>query len=216
MARLLEVEGAAVSFGGRSLFRPVNLTLEPGARLVLSGPSGTGKSVLLRAIAGLEPLSAGSVRLGGVERAAIPAARFRRRCLYLAQTPGRLPGTLRENLERVRALRENAGRCLPWEALQALLARVGLAGRESEPVERLSGGEAQRLALVRALQLEPEVLLADEPSANLDEHAARTVEALLCEWVAGPAARALLWVGHDHSAVERLQAERYALEPDRA
>ena len=181
----------------RPWFERRDLTLEAGEVAVLSGPSGSGKSLFLRALADLDPVEGGTVSLAGEERAGMPSAAWRQRVLYVHPGGVRLTGSVRDNLERVAKLRRIGVRDLPTvDGLDP-----GADARQ------LSSGEAQRLALERALLASPRVLLLDEPTAALDAERAAAVEARLCEWVvAGSEPRAILWVSHDASLAERLGA----------
>jgi predicted ABC-type transport system involved in lysophospholipase L1 biosynthesis ATPase subunit len=156
------------------VLRSVDLDVARGSSIALMGASGSGKTTLLNLIAGLDRPSSGCVAVLGERVDQLSdgeAAAFRARHLGLVfQDPHLLPGL--SALENVVIAR------LPWEAgqvLQArarsLLARVGLGDREGFPPALLSGGERQRVGIARALLGSPEVLLADEPTGNLDEQA---------------------------------------------
>ncbi|MFF0472752.1 ABC transporter ATP-binding protein [Streptomyces sp. NPDC004284] len=169
---MIDVEGLSKSFGKRTLWRDINLTVGRGEMLALTGPSGSGKSTLLNCLGLLDRPSAGAIRHEGkdITRFGRREARlFRRDVLgYLFQGYALIENaTVEENLEVAvkprRALRDTAGASLA-EALQ----RVGLAGRHKETVHRLSGGEQQRVALARLIVQQPTLVLADEPTAALD------------------------------------------------
>jgi len=169
------------------------VSLEAGELVVLRGPSGSGKTLLLRTLADLDECEGGEVLVDGTERAQMSPQEWRSRVVYLHQTPVRLVGDVRENLERITTLAVHGGRPLP---------ETGFA-LEQDAAE-LSGGEAQRLALERALAIQPRVLLLDEPTAALDEAAARAVEERLRAWAKGGGAA--LWVSHDASLAARIGA----------
>lgn len=177
----------------RPWFEGLDLELAPGEIVVLAGPSGSGKTTLLRAIADLDPAD-GEVFLGERERASMPASEWRSKVVYVHQTPVRLAGTVRDNVAAIAGLAVHAARQLDTppglDADQDALA--------------LSGGEAQRLALHRALFTGPDVLLLDEPTAALDPDSARGLEALVADWVR--AGHAALWVAHDPELAARLGA----------
>jgi len=176
-------------------FASLDLALEAGEIVVLSGPSGSGKTLLLRSLADLDPLDAGEVRVRGRERCEMTAQEWRSRVVYLHQDPVRLPGTVAENLactERLRARPPEPPTGIPPDG-DAL---------------RLSGGEAQRVALQRALAIEPEVLLLDEAGSALDRASREALEAHVSRWVQG--GRAALWVAHDSGLAARIGAREVA------
>jgi len=180
-----------------------DLVLSAGKIVMLTGPSGSGKTLLLRTIADLDPADGGEILLQGQEREAIKPCRWRSRVLYLHQAPVRLPGSVGENIERIGSLQTHAERAL--DLPQGALA--GLA--RDAPIEQLSGGEIQRLALYRAMALDPVVLLLDEATSALDAAASRHAEQAVTDWVAR--GRAVLWVSHDQSVAGRLQAREVSI-----
>jgi ABC-type iron transport system FetAB ATPase subunit len=181
---------------------PFDLELAAGACAAISGPSGAGKSLFLRMVADLDPNS-GEVRLDAVERASIPAPAWRRRAPYVAAESGWWRETAAEHFAP--ATRPEA---------HDLAARLGLAGELFDaPVQQLSTGERQRLALIRALVLEPAVLLLDEPTAPLDPDAIGRVEQVLKARLA--AGVAILVVTHDEDQAARLGARRYRMRDRR-
>jgi len=187
-APLLSARGVTKSYvmGKRTLevLRGVNLDLARGEFLALRGASGAGKSTLLHLLGGLDAPNAGEIWFGGENLARLSEAaqtRFRnRRIGSIFQAYHLLPEL--DALENV---------CLPAriarvDATQTeargreLLARVGLADRVEHKPYELSGGEQQRVAIARALINEPELILADEPTGNLDSHTGEEIIELLC------------------------------------
>ena len=184
------------------LFR-VDLDLGRGERVSVEGASGVGKSQLLRAIADLDPNS-GRVRLDGADRTAMSGPAWRGRVVYLASGAGWWSPRVAEHFEGADCRRRAAD----------LVPRLGLDEAALDwPVSRLSSGERQRLALVRALVREPRVLLLDEPTANLDEKTTAAVETLLAEIAAAGTAMAV--VTHSPDQATRLVDRRLRLADGR-
>ncbi|WP_108445323.1 ABC transporter ATP-binding protein [Halomonas denitrificans] len=171
---------------------PVSLTLAPGEILCLSGTSGSGKSRLLRAVADLEP-HGGEAWLGETAQSSLAGHAWRARVMLVPAESQWWADTVGEHLPEARR-----------DDLEAL----GFSPEVCDwQVARLSSGEKQRLALLRALSREPAALLLDEPTANLDDATARRVEAWLCARIR---ARGwpVIWVAHDPAQIARV-ADRH-------
>jgi len=177
---------------------PFDLNLGAGACAAITGPSGSGKSLFLRMIADLDP-NQGKVWLNGTERASITAPEWRRKVTYVSAESGWWVDTVIEHFARNKR-GEVAG----------LAARLGLhTDLLDASIARLSTGEKQRLALVRALLLCPPVLLLDEPTGPLDEESVTKVEAVLRKRMA--TGISVLLVTHDANQAERLGDQRYRM-----
>jgi putative ABC transport system ATP-binding protein len=169
--------------GGRvvDVLTDVSLAVPAGQFLAIAGPSGSGKSTLLGLLAGLDQPTAGRVEVAGVDITALDEddlARFRRDHVgYVFQSYHLIP-TLTAS-ENVAVPLELAGRRDAAERAQALLAEVGLAERAHHYPVQLSGGEQQRVAVARAIALAPPLLLADEPTGNLDSATGKQIIDLL-------------------------------------
>jgi len=188
------------------VFRDLSLAFAAGAFSAVTGPSGTGKSTLLHLLAGLDRPTGGDVRVLGTALSGLDAtglALLRRSSIGLVtQGTDLVPFlTARETVELALSLRGAA----PDGAAPALAA-VGLAELAEERVARLSMGERQRVAIARALAAKPALLLADEPTARLDEANARAVGALFAElaWATGTA---IVCATHDPVLIEHAQVE---------
>jgi putative ABC transport system ATP-binding protein len=158
--------------GGRlvTILDGVSLEVAAGEVVAVTGPSGSGKSTLLGLIAGLDTPSAGSITVRGVEVTGLgeaALARFRRRTIGFVFQSYHLIPTLTA-AENVAVPLELAGVCEPLAVARRGLAEVGLADRGHHYPAQLSGGEQQRVAIARAVALAPPLLLADEPTGNLD------------------------------------------------
>lgn len=201
---LLVVRGLSREHGSAatrvSALRGVDLDVYPGEFVAVTGASGSGKSTLLHLVAGLDRPTAGSIRLRGVDVAALgedDRARLRRRHIGMVFQSFHLLETLtaEENVALALAI---AGRP-PVEARRQAarwLGYVGLASRRTHRPHELSGGEQQRIAVARALVIEPTLLLADEPTGNLDSHQGERVLDLLRQ-VTDERRQTLILVTHD-------------------
>ena len=174
----------------------MSLELGEGEYAAIVGESGIGKSTLLNIIAGLEPANGGSVRVGEADLAAMgDDARTllrREQFGFVFQAFHVLPHlTVAQNVGLPLLLRGRPQAEIDARSVD-LLAAVGLAGREASPPRELSGGELQRVAIARALVGDPKLVLADEPTGNLDPENARGVLALLREQVKGRGAAGIL------------------------
>jgi putative ABC transport system ATP-binding protein len=188
----------------RAVLRDVSVTIASGEIAVLLGRSGSGKSTLLNVIAGIDRPSAGTVLVDGTDLTALDEqarTRFRRRHIgFVFQFFNLIPLlTVEENLLLPLELNGRADPAGVARA-RALLERVGLGGRGDSFPDRLSGGEQQRVAIARALVHEPALVLADEPTGNLDVDTAAGVLELL-DTLAREAGRTVLMVTHSREVV---------------
>jgi tungstate transport system ATP-binding protein len=190
----LAVRGLAYAVRGTRLVDGIDLDVGADGITVIMGPNGAGKSLLLRLLNGLLAPSAGSILWNGAPL----DVGVRRRQALVFQRPVLLRRSALANVEFVLRLapRRAAGRA------RELLARVGLETQAERPARRLSGGEQQRLALARALALEPAVLLMDEPTASLDPASVAVIEAIVTQ-AAGNGTK-VLFVTHDLGQARRL------------
>jgi putative ABC transport system ATP-binding protein len=190
---VLRLTAVTKRFGARTVLNAVSLEVAAGEYVAVVGDSGIGKSTLLNVVAGLEPIDSGSIlfqarEIGGLKDDEL--ARLRRECFgFVFQAFHVLPHlTVEENVALPLLLRGSSSR----ENARAMIAAVGLKGREASPPRELSGGELQRVAIARALVGDPKLVLADEPTGNLDPENARQVLSLFRKQVKTKGAAAIL------------------------
>ncbi|RYH67617.1 MAG: ATP-binding cassette domain-containing protein [Alcaligenaceae bacterium] len=194
--------GLALAGLRSALAGPFDLTLEPGACASITGPSGSGKSLLLRMVADLDP-NEGQVHLDGRDRATWPAPDWRKQVIYVAAESGWWAEDVAQHFPAPERT-----------AARAMTERFGLKSELLEgTVARLSTGEKQRLALARALLRGPSVLLLDEPTSALDDDSIKRVELLLRERMAE--GMSILMVTHDGRQAQRLARQHYLMSAGR-
>lgn len=187
-----------------------SLALQPGLIYALTGPNGAGKSTLLRVMALLETPQTGSIEFIG--NGQTNPARQRQKVTLVEQSPYLFKGSVADNLNYGLKLRgvdsnERASR------VKSTLTNVGLEGFEERQAKELSGGEVQRVALARALVLKPELLLLDEPTANIDSNSLQTYEELLSRL--HQYGVTVVFSTHDPSQSRRLGGEVLRIEKGR-
>ena len=200
---VLEIASLAKRYGEATVFANVKLVVHAGEFVAVLGESGVGKSTLLNCIAGLDRIDEGSVRIDKVDVASLaePAqAAFRRDQLgFVFQAFHVLPHlTVAANVGLPLLLQGRGDD----ERVQAMLAAVGLAGFEARLPQTLSGGQLQRVAIARALVHSPKLILADEPTGNLDPATADRIMTLLADQVRAQRAACLL-ATHSRAAADR-------------
>lgn len=208
---MIHIEGLSKQFGQRTILQNLHFHLETGEFAFLQGRSGSGKSTLLKLLYRDLGDYTGKITIDSVPIEQIPKYELRRRMGVIFQSF--------ELLER-KTVRENvalAGEVLgkTWTEMEPevhrLLTRVGLQGREDHFPHQLSGGEQQRVAIVRALLNSPRLLLADEPTGNLDPETAREVLQLMKE-LHEEEQIAMLIVTHSQSLMEQFRAKTWVME----
>ncbi len=208
---LLDARDLVVRLGGRLVLEGASLMLEAGEVVGISGASGSGKSTFLRALALLTPLASGAIFLDGVDHEQLEPTAYRRAVGYVAQNAPMLGGTVANDLETGLVL---AGKQLDRAGVARLLDEVGLAASFANRTgAELSVGERSRVALARALALEPSVLLVDEPTAPLDPTSATRVLELLKTRARG--GLSVIVVTHVEAHLDVLDCRRLVCESGR-
>jgi putative ABC transport system ATP-binding protein len=173
---LLQTRDLSRTVGSKVLVSDVSVQVRQGEVLAVVGPSGAGKSSFLRLLNRLDEPTGGTVLLNGQDYRDIPPRELRRCVGMVMQTAYLFPGTVTAN---VAFGPQQHSETVAVDQIAALLERVGLPGYHHTPVSNLSGGEAQRVSLARALANSPDALLLDEPTSALDEKSARAIEELV-------------------------------------
>lgn len=201
MSAWVQLKGVDLRYGAVQALAGIDLRIAAGERVALIGANGSGKSTLLRVLHGLLRPGAGSVLRDGSMRQAM-----------VFQRPFALRMSALSNVALALWLRGTRWREAKEQALLAL-GRVGLGAQSLRNARTLSGGQLQRLALARAWSLKPHVLLLDEPTASLDPHAKREVEALMSDFAAS--GMTLVFASHNLGQVKRLATRVVYMEQGR-
>lgn len=207
----INITREAPSRPGHYLLRDVSFELPRGEVLAVVGPSGAGKSSLLRLLNRLDEPTAGTVRLDGRDTHEIPPRELRRRIGMVMQRAYLFPGTVAANIAFGPAQQKES---LEPARIQSMLATVGLDGYEARDALTLSGGEAQRVAILRALANNPEVLLLDEPTSALDSAARDSVENAITSLIE-QRHLTCVWVTHSLDQARSVASRVLALEGGR-
>ncbi len=194
----LKTRGLCFEVRGKQIIDHIDPTVSGNDITVILGPNGAGKSVLLRLLHGLLEPSAGQIEWGGCR---IDEG-LRKRQALVFQRPVMMRRSVAENIRFVLSLREFSDR---HERLEKALDLAGLTAQANQPAPRLSGGEQQRLAIAQAMVRDPEVVILDEPSSNLDPVATMAIERLI--EVARGEGKKIILVTHDLSQAKRVGDE---------
>ena len=198
--------------GALTLVDDISVEVRAGEVLAVVGPSGSGKSSLLRLLNRLDEPTSGTVFLEDVDYRQLPPRELRRKIGMVTQRPFLFPGTVHDN---VAFGPQQRGETLSDKRSEELLARVGLPQYGTRDVANLSGGEAQRVSLARALANSPTVLLLDEPTSALDEQAKIGVESLI-HGIIHHSHLTCVIVTHDIAQAARMATRVMMLERGRA
>jgi len=189
--------------GNGHLFANVTAVIAEPAIISILGVSGQGKSTLLRLLAGLDNVDEGDIRLHNVSQRELDPRVWRMKMCYVAQQSVMLHGSIEQNLKTVSMLHR-----LPYDEklVRHMLPRLGLDHLDiGKNAEQLSGGEKQRISLLRSLLLHPTVLLLDEITASLDRGSKERVEEVLREWH-HQEGTTMLWVTHDLEQAQQMSS----------
>lgn len=182
---MIRIDGLTKRFGDRTVLDGIDLAIEPGERIVVIGPSGTGKSTLLRCLNFLDRPEAGRIAIGDLSVDAARASRreilaLRRRTAFVFQNYALFANrTARQNVTEALTVVKRMPRAEADARADAILAEIGLADRGDTYPAALSGGQQQRIGIGRAMALDAELMLVDEPTSALDPEWVGEVLALL-------------------------------------
>jgi putative ABC transport system ATP-binding protein len=209
---VLTTEHLGRGIGELKLVDDISVTVRTGEVLAVVGPSGSGKSSFLRLLNRLDEPTSGTVFVEQVDYRRIEPRELRRKVGMVTQRPFLFPGTVYDNVAFGPRQR---GEAFSRKRAEELLIRVGLAGYASRDVANLSGGEAQRVSLARALANAPLVLLLDEPTSALDDAAKFEVESLIQDIIRESRLTCVI-VTHDMAQAVRMATRVMMLERGRA
>ncbi|HZC23928.1 MAG TPA: phosphate ABC transporter ATP-binding protein [Candidatus Binatia bacterium] len=209
---VLRAEHLSRRVGALKLVDDISVEVCGGEVLAVVGPSGSGKSSFLRLLNRLDEPTSGTVFFEDIDYRQISPRELRRKVGMVTQRPFLFPGSVFQN---VGFGPQQRGEAFSEEQVEELLTRVGLGGYGSRDVANLSGGEAQRVSLARALANSPAVLLLDEPTSALDDQAKAGVESLISEIIRQTHLTCIL-VTHDNAQAARMASRVMMLENGRA
>ncbi|MFC1872931.1 ABC transporter ATP-binding protein [Chloroflexota bacterium] len=208
---LLETVNLCQQYEGKEALKNVNISLNRGEIFALIGPSGAGKTTLLRLIDLIDSPSSGEIYFDGRNIAVSDRLAIRRRIAFVLQKPAVFNTTVYNNLA-IGLKWRGLSRSYIHQQVGIILEMVGMTEYHNRNARSLSGGEAQRVAIGRALAVKPEVLLLDEPTANLDPRSATAIEKLLAN-IIEQRATTIIMSTHDMGQGQRL-ADRIAVLVD--
>jgi putative ABC transport system ATP-binding protein len=201
----LQAHNPSVAFDGKWIFRNASLTVECGQRLSLVGPSGSGKSLFLKSLAMLHRVDEGHIEWEGQSICGSAVPDFRSRVMYVPQRLTDVDGNVTDFLSSPFSFASHANKTFELAQAKSYLQQLGRSDEFLSKSQRdLSGGERQIVALVRALILNPNVLLLDEPTSAMDGEIAASAESLVASWCGEDAKRATIWVTHDLQQAQRV------------
>lgn len=213
---MLVIQDLGRQVQGKWIWKHLNFELHQGERCAIAGEAGAGKTLLLRAIATLDPIQAGTITFQSKNVSDWFIPRYRTQVLYLHQRPALLEGTVEQNLQAIYKMAVH--RSLDRYDVQKdrILEYLSVLGRSTDfldrPIHALSGGEAQIAAFLRALLCSPTVLLFDEPTASLDAQTARRFESLVHRWQQEDQTRSYFWTSHASEQLARMTDRRLTLK----
>ncbi|QDV15105.1 Lipoprotein-releasing system ATP-binding protein LolD [Rosistilla oblonga] len=198
---------------GRVLIDRVSMSIAAGERIGLVGSSGAGKTVLMRSMVLLDPVQEGRILWQGQPVVGSEVPGFRSRAMYLPQLVPVTDGTVEEFLRSPFEWKIHRDRRYDADRIAAWIDACGLnVDLPRGPMMQASGGERQLFALLRALQLDPIVVLFDEATASMDAELTRRVEAMISDWQAADPQRSIVWTSHSGEQIDRMTDRQIQLQ----
>ncbi|HAA54584.1 MAG TPA: ABC transporter [Myxococcales bacterium] len=212
MDTLMQVQNISRQLGQRWLWRALHFQLSSGEQLAIVGRSGSGKSQLLRVLAGLLPFDEGDILFQGRSQSQWQMPLYRTKVLYFPQQTTLTEGTVEEALMRPFSLTLHKHReySKAWVTKTLDILKKPTTFLRSQ-TQQLSGGERQIVQLMRGLQLDPNILLLDEPTASLDPETSMQVEAWIQTWCLTQPERACIWISHNEALRSRMNMRTFHL-----
>ncbi|MBC7475376.1 MAG: ATP-binding cassette domain-containing protein [Candidatus Sericytochromatia bacterium] len=208
---MLEIKNIIKKIENNLLLDNVSLKIMSGDKISLSGRSGSGKSLLLRAISTLDYIDSGEIiwKNKNINQEYIPF--YRSQVTYIHQRPSLIDGTVADNLKKVFEFKIHQNKSFDQEKVIKYLESVNknqdfLSKRNTN----LSGGEAQIVSIIRMLQLDPEIMLLDEPTSALDHESVLAIEKLINDWFTDQ--KSYIWISHDREQQKRVSNKKWFME----
>lgn len=195
------------------LFQNLSFSMTAGEKIGVSGATGSGKTLFLRSLAKLDVLDQGEVLFDREQISGSLIPTYRGKVIYLYQRPCFQGSNVEENLQLPYQFHSHASKRYSPERILSWLADVGRTEAFlHRSISELSGGEKQIVSLLRCLQLDPLVLMLDEPTASLDQETIECLEKLILSWFDSNAARrSYIWISHDRAQLERVSTRRLSV-----
>ena len=201
---IFEAVEIARKIADRVLWQDISFSLDAGDILAIRGPSGSGKTVMLRTLAGLEPIQSGQILYNSKPQTDYPMPVYRSKIIYLQQRPSFSGKVVLDSLKKPYEFKVHQNKKFDIDLVKKYLKSLGRSSDFlTKEIANLSGGEEQIAALIRALILEPQIILLDEATASLDQETSRQLEQLLVDFLKNKQ-RAAIWISHDQKQTERI------------
>lgn len=178
---MIQIQNLTKQFGDKTIFKNLSLTLDDGEILTVMGPSGIGKTTLIKVLTGLEEAQSGTITIGN-EQFPVGTPQVSKQFALIFQDFNLFPHlTVKENIELAPKIVKKADQPSITQKTSELLRKLNITEQANLYPHQLSGGQKQRVAIARALAMEPQVIIYDEPTSGLDEQSTRQVESIMLQ-----------------------------------